>query len=226
MDTSALTIGVVNPKGGSGKTTIAIHLARAVQEDGLSPVLLDTDPQGSAVDWRRSSPEGYDAPPVASVTEPSVLRSDLRDLTASYDVAILDGAAQLKGMTGALLGASDVALIPVQPSGLDLWGTAEFTGMVQEQVYSSGLRAAFVASRRDPRTNLAAEMEEAVESFGLEMLEGTAQRVAYARSIAQGETVLDGYDEKAAREVGQLLEDVSELLAAEPKAPTDGSVQK
>jgi chromosome partitioning protein len=97
MPTDALVLGIVNPKGGTRKTTIAVHLARAVQLDGLSPVVLDTDPQGSAVDWRRRAPDDYDAPPVVSVTDPKVLRSDVTRLTSAYDVAILDGAAQLQG---------------------------------------------------------------------------------------------------------------------------------
>jgi chromosome partitioning protein len=44
-------IAVLNQKGGSGKTTIATHLARALQLDGASVLLVDSDPQGSARDW-------------------------------------------------------------------------------------------------------------------------------------------------------------------------------
>jgi chromosome partitioning protein len=211
-DTDALVLGIVNPKGGTGKTTIAVHLARAVQLDGLTPVVLDTDPQGSAVDWRRRAPDGYDAPAVVSVTDPKVLRSDVTRLTSSHDVAILDGAARLQGMTGAILSVSDAVLVPVQPSALDLWGTLEFLDLVTERVDAGSLRAAFVASRRDPRTTLSAEVDTALAELELEVFAGTAQRVAYVRSMAEGKTVLDGYDDKAAGEVRQLLEDVARLL--------------
>lgn len=58
------TIALVNPKGGSGKTTMAIHLAAVAHRDGHQTTLLDTDPQGSALDWSRRTPDGYDGPRV------------------------------------------------------------------------------------------------------------------------------------------------------------------
>jgi chromosome partitioning protein len=116
-------------------------------------------------------------------------------------------------MTGAVVGASDAVLIPVQASGLDLWGTQEVMGVVERQVQSAGLRAAFVASRRDTRTRMAAQIGQALaERFDLPVFEGTAQRIAYARAMTQGRTALDGYDDKATAEISQLLEDIAQLL--------------
>jgi chromosome partitioning protein len=70
---------------------------------------------------------------------------------------------------------------------------------------------AFVASRRDPRTNLSDQIHDALSVYDFPVLEGTAQRVAYAYAIQDGRTVLDGYDEKATGEIRQLVEDVGEI---------------
>ena len=66
---STLIIGVLNPKGGSGKTTLATNLAHALQLEGReghpSPVLIvDTDPQGTATDWQAAQGDGADLPSV------------------------------------------------------------------------------------------------------------------------------------------------------------------
>jgi chromosome partitioning protein len=88
----------------------------------------------------------------------------------------------------------------------------EFVDLVTDRVQGGSLQATFVASRRDTRTALSDEITDALDRLHLNVLDGTAQRVAYVRSMADGQTVLDGYDEKAADEVRQLLHDVARLL--------------
>jgi chromosome partitioning protein len=210
---NAFVVGVQNPKGGTGKTTIAINLARAAQLEGFSSLLLDTDTQGSARDWRARSPENYDGPRVQPTTNPRTLKSDVASYTEGYEFAVLDGSARLEKMTGAVVSVSDILLIPVQPSALDLWGTVEFIETVVEAHESDEVVAAFVASRRVVGTNLEKQISGALEDYGLEVLEGTGSRVAYPRSIQEGKTVLDGYDEKAESEVQALFKDIGRLVA-------------
>lgn len=211
MDT--LVIGVANPKGGVGKTTLCVHLARAVQIDGLTPVVVDTDLQGSAKDWHSAGPNGYHGPDVVHVKDPSNLRSHMVRLSEDYDVALLDGAAQLQRSTGTVIGVSDLLLVPVRPSALSLWGTKEFLGHVVEAAEDGKLHAAFVASQRDPRTTLSNELEDAIGGYGLPVLEGTCKRVSYARSMAEGQTVFESGDEKAEAEISTLLNDVAQLIS-------------
>lgn len=202
-----LTISVVNPKGGTGKTTIAVHLAVASHRSGYPTKLLDSDPQGTAVDWRRRAPDGYDGPAVEYV--PADER--VAPAVSGADLVMIDSPARLDERTGAVLSVSDLALVPVRPSGLDLWGTAEFLDVLEDHT-TDGLTAAFVASQRDVRTTLSDELEREVAGLGLPFLDGLTQRVAYARSMSQGKTVLDGYDETARKEVQVLLEDMGNLL--------------
>ena len=203
-----LTISTVNPKGGAGKTTVAIHLAVASHRSGYPTKLVDADPQGSALDWRKRTAEGYDGPPVEHVRTSDSLTPHV----SGADVVVVDSPARLDERTGAVLSVSDLALVPVRPSGLDLWGTAEFLDMLHEHLETTGLKGAFVASQRDVRTTLSEELERVLSREELPLFDGFTSRVAYARSLSQGETVLDGYDDTAAREVRTLLEDVGNLF--------------
>ena len=203
-----LTLTTVNPKGGTGKTTVAVHLAVACHREGYSTKLLDADPQGSALDWRKRTPEGYDGPPVEHVAS----EERLAPAVGGADVVVVDSPARLDERTGAVLSVADLALVPVRPSGLDLWGTAEFLSVLGDHT-GAGLQAVFVASQRDVRTSLSEELQEVLAGRGLPLLDGLTSRVAYARSLSEGKTVLDGYDSTAEAEVHQLLRDVGEILS-------------
>lgn len=204
-----LTIASVNPKGGSGKTTVAVHLAVAAHRDGAGVTLLDTDPQGSALDWYHRTPEGYDGPDVERV--PADVRIGDALAGVGSQLVVMDSPARLDERTGAVLSASDLVLVPVRPSGLDLWGTAEFLDLLQEHA-GGGLTAAFVGSQRDVRTTLSDELMDVLSELDFPLLPGFTQRVAYARSMSEGETVLDRRDTVAADEVRALLEDAGRLL--------------
>jgi chromosome partitioning protein len=203
-----LTISAVNPKGGTGKTTMAVHLAVASQRSGYATKLLDTDPQGSALDWNRRTADSYDGPAVQHVGQ----GENVAPAVEGAEVVVIDSPARLDERTGAVLSVSDLALVPVRPSGLDLWGTAEFLSVLEDHL-GAGLTAAFVASQRDVRTTLSDELESVLSRQGLPLLDGLASRVAYARSMSEGETVLDGSDTKARTEVETLFEDVGRLLS-------------
>jgi chromosome partitioning protein len=212
-DVDALIIAVQNPKGGCGKTTIAVNIARAIQLDGYETIILDTDTQGSARDWRARSPSDYDGPRVERATQAGKLRVLVERFGADADVIVMDGSARLGTHTGAVVAVADVLLIPVQPSALDLWGTVEFMDTVESAAADGAVQPAFVASRRDPRTNLSREIGDVLEMYDFPVLDGTAQRVAYAYAVQDGRTVLDGYDDKAAGEVRQIVEDVAQIAA-------------
>ncbi|ETN81740.1 hypothetical protein NECAME_17834, partial [Necator americanus] len=114
-------ISVLNEKGGTGKSTVATNLATALHRQGKRIVLLDCDPQGTARDWRDASPEGADLPPVLGVDRPQMLASSLNGIKA--DLVIIDSPAKAEAMSAAIVRASHVALLVIQPSGADLWAS-------------------------------------------------------------------------------------------------------
>jgi chromosome partitioning protein len=207
-----VVIAVLNQKGGSGKTTIATHLARALQLDGSDVVLIDSDPQGSARDWaavREDQPLS-----VVGIDRPTIDR-DLRSL-GHKDYIIIDGAPQAADLAVSAIKAAHLILIPVQPSPYDIWATADLVELVKQriEVMDGKLKAAFIVSRAIKGTKIGEEVTEALKGYGLPVLEARiTQRVSYPSTAAQGKTVLDIEPEgDAAREVRALADSVKQLL--------------
>ncbi len=188
-----LRIGIVNAKGGSGKTTVAVHLARSIQKTGDDVAILDTDPQGSALAWQ-SKGEEYDLPVWSGDTD--AIEEALTDV--EVPVVVIDGAAKIEPRTGRVVQASDVVLIPVQPTPLDTWGVEQVVASVR----ATDTPAAFLITQQKPRTNLAAQVEEGLrEAFDLPVLESRiSHRVAYAESMFDGRTALDVSGARKAKE--------------------------
>lgn len=205
-------IAVLNQKGGSGKTTIATHLARALQLDGADVLLVDSDPQGSARDWaavREDQPLT-----VVGIDRPTIDR-DLKNV-ARKDFVVIDGAPQAADLAVSAIKAADFVLIPVQPSPYDIWATADLVELVKQriEVTDGRLQAAFVVSRAIKGTKIGAEVAEALAGYGLPVLESRiTQRVIYPGTAAAGTTVMEAEPEgDAAAEVRALAAELKHKL--------------
>lgn len=214
----AITVAMVNQKGGTGKTTLATNLARALQRAGERVLLADSDPQGTARDWRQAA-DKEEMPPVVGVDRPASLERDLTEVAPSFDWIVIDGAANLKNqiLTVSALKAADVVLIPVQPSAADIWGSADLIELIQARQAATGgkPRAAFVVSRQITGTRLAAEVNNALRRYGLPIFESrTTQRVIYVEALSTGSSVLDLEPAGlAAKEISALLEELRRFAA-------------
>lgn len=206
-------IAVLNQKGGSGKTTIATHLARALQLDGADVLLVDSDPQGSARDWAAVRD---DQPlTVVGIDRPTIDR-DLKNVASKMDFAVIDGAPRASDMAVSAIKAADFVLIPVQPSPYDIWAASDLVDLVKQriEVTDGKLQAAFVVSRAIKGTRIGGEIAEALAGYGLPILESRiAQRVSYPGTAATGTTVLDAEpDGDAAAEVRALAAEIRQKL--------------
>ncbi len=206
-------IAVLNQKGGAGKTTIATHLARALQLAGSDVLLVDSDPQGSARDWaavREDQPV-----PVVGIDRPTIER-DLKSI-AKKDFVVIDGAPQAADLAVSAIKAANFILIPVQLSPYDIWATADLVELVKQriEVTDGKLKAAFVVSRAIKGTKIGAEVTEALSGYGLPVLESRiTQRVSYPSTAAGGTTVIDAEPEsEASREVQALANEIKKLLS-------------
>lgn len=207
-----MKIAVLNQKGGSGKTTIATHLARAWQLAGLDVLLVDSDPQGSARDWaavREDQPV-----PVVGIDRPTIER-DLRALGHKQRI-IIDGAPQAADLAASAIKAADLVLIPVQPSPYDIWAAADLVELIKarQEITDGRPAAAFVVSRVIRATRLGAEVEDALAEHGLPVLDARIhQRIAYPTSAAAGSTVLDTEPQgDAAREIRALVRAIDDMI--------------
>lgn len=117
-------ISIINLKGGASKTSIIVNLGGVLVEQGLKPMLIDLDPQKSATRWARQEEGKFPYPVIAmEVKNPKEFKNEMDRLEAkhSFNLVLFDTppALQAESMIAALL--SDIVLIPITPSPLDLW---------------------------------------------------------------------------------------------------------
>lgn len=209
-------ISVLNQKGGVGKTTLSVNLASALKAMGRKVLLVDADPQGSSLDWAAAR----EADPLFSVVscpKPTIHKT-VADIGAGKDFVIIDGAPRVTDLARSCIMASDLVLIPVQPSPYDIWASQEIVTLINEAaVYKPELKAAFVINRKIPKTAIGRDVESTLSEFELPVLKTTVgQRVVFAESAASGMSVAEQEPRSpAAREIKNLAKDVLKLLASD-----------
>ena len=203
-----MIISLLNQKGGVGKTTIAVNLAALFSRAGLRVLLVDADPQGSALAWSAAR-EAEPSFVVVGMAKPTLHR-ELPALAGHYDLVLIDGAPRVNELGRAAILASDLVLIPVQPSPYDVWAAAETVQLVREaRLYKESLRAAFVINRVIAHTAIGRDVLTALEQYQETPPLGAAlvQRVIYAESAARGLEVVEVAPRgEAAKELTRLAE--------------------
>jgi len=209
-----MIISILNQKGGVGKTTLSVNLAAAFALSGKKTLLVDADPQGSALDWQaaRSKDSLFT---VVGMAKP-VLHKDVPGLAANYDYVVIDGPPRVNDLARSALMTSDLVLIPVQPSPYDVWAADEIVKLIEEvSIYKAGLKSAFIITRRIPNTAIGRDVAEVLKDYPIRLLNTIiGQRVIYAESAAEGLCVLES-DAKgsASKEIKSLLHEIQEFSA-------------
>jgi chromosome partitioning protein len=211
-------IGFLNQKGGCGKSTTSVHFAHwlAIQKQ-QNVCLVDADGQGSSSRWL----ESLDDPlPFQVIHTADDLLEQIPALGDTQDYIIVDGPANLSDATRAILLTVQLAILPCQPSGLDLQSALESVRLVkQARMVRKGppLAAAFL-SRAIKGTRLKQETISVLSQLpDIKLLKTVIhQRQAIADAFGQGATVWEmssGSAPEAAQEYSQLFQEVLELLS-------------
>tara|TARA_B100001996_G_scaffold122266_1_gene92453 strand:- start:519 stop:1145 length:627 start_codon:yes stop_codon:yes gene_type:complete len=208
-----MIVGILNQKGGVGKTTLAVNISRVFMKLGYKTTLIDTDSQGSARDYNAAGNGDYLN--VIALDRPT-LHKDIMKLRDDYDWILLDGAPRIENMAISAIKCCDIVLIPVQPSPLDIWGTADLVDIIKarQEITEGRPKAAFVISRRLANTNIGKEAKEVLSDFALPVFEsGTANRVIYSTSAKLGKGVIDVEpDGAAAIEINNIVKELEEFM--------------
>lgn len=209
-----MIVGFLNQKGGVGKTTLALHVADAMARRKRRVLVVDADPQGSALDWAAAR-RGEPLFPVAGLPKASI-HKELPALAAGYELVVIDGPPRVYDVARSIIMASDLVVIPVQPSPYDVWAAKEIVDLLQEGlIYKPALKAAFAINRKIVNTALGRDVVEALAEYPLPVLRtAVCQRVALAESAAAGQTVFEtNPGHPAGEELSSLVDDILELAA-------------
>lgn len=174
----ALRIAVFNGKGGCGKTTLAWNLAMGLGRRAPT-LLLDADPQGSLAHW---ADWAHREDIVVRVREwgSEVGRGE------EYAFVVTDCAPRLEAEElNQIVAESDLVLLPVLPSPLDLWASRRSADWIREQrARRPTLRAAFVLNQVETQSALSRAAQVAIAELGLPVLQAVLHRRAIYRSAA------------------------------------------
>lgn len=204
-------IVVANQKGGSGKSTITVHLAAAAEAAADGPIVIsDTDPQGTAADWFNQRKKlGIDAP-LYSALSLTDLKGRINNLDAAGATYLfIDTAPSIGAVNADLFALAHLILIPLNPTPADLRALVKGLPLVRQ----SGKPFQFVLTRVRPNLRNNDGAAVALNALGLVLTTRMHERVIYAETFSHGKTALEiDAQGVAAQEVSALWAEVKEKI--------------
>ena len=201
-------IAFLSQKGGSGKTTLAVHTAVAAYEAGERVVIVDTDPQKSATVW--GDTRSQDTPVVATAAAAELGRVLDAARQERMTLAIIDTAPHAAPDATRIVRVVDLVVIPCRPTAFDIAAA----GSAVDIVKAAGVPAVFVLSACPFRSPEIAETRVVLGEYGLPIAPvEIIDRRAFARAVATGRAVTEfESDGKAAGEIRILWKWLKEQM--------------
>jgi len=199
-----MIISFVNQKGGVGKTTTAINLAIGLKKKNYNLVFIDADPQGSAIQWH--------------AIEGNKSFEILHHPSPIYDYIIIDAPPAIGDISKAILAVTDLAIIPLSPSALDVWSCWGTLKMIDEiRPLNSDIEVKLLINRKIPGTRIGRDSREAMKEFQMDVFNTElCQRVAFIDAMTSGVSVMQyAPHSKAAGEIESLCEEIIPQVSME-----------
>ncbi len=207
------TLAILAQKGGSGKTTLAVHMAVCAAQRKFKTAIIDIDPQRSAFQWNQSRPDGMKLDAVtADAGQVSGLLQKAKG--GGIDFAIIDTAPHSNDAAAIIARLADLILIPCRPARFDLDAIASTLDIAKV----AGTPAAIVINAA-PRGRLAEEARAALMRQGATVIETVLhQRAAYSHAVIDGRSVHE-YEPNgaAAAEIEELYHHITRLYGDKKK---------
>ena len=202
------TLAIIAQKGGSGKTTLAVHMAVCATRRDINTALIDIDPQSSAYKWNESRPDErkLDATKADAGQIPAFLK---QAKAGGIDLVIIDTAPHSDQAAAIAAQLADFVLIPCRPARFDLDAIASTV-----QIAKVAKTPAAVVINAAPRGKLAEEARAALEQQGITVIDPVLHhRAAYSHAVIDGRSVHEYEpDGKAAAEIDDLYNFITGLL--------------
>ena len=206
-------ITISQQKGGTGKTTLAVHLAMAfIKYHNLKVAIIDTDPQGSLGKWfmirteKKVSNENLTFKTASlwgAQYESKILKND-------HDIVIIDTPPKIESDARPAIEAADLVLIPMAASHVDFWAT----GAIVEIAKKANKKILAQINRSSQRSKLIDKTKDFIKSLDLNSTDTIiGSRQIYASSMGEGKTAVEKQKKgNAVDEIKKLSEQILQQL--------------
>ena len=202
-------ITISQQKGGSGKTTIAVHLALAfIKYHNLKVAVIDTDPQGSLGKWFMIRTEKKVSNDNLTFKTASLwgAQYESKALKKDHDIVIIDTPPKIESDARPSIESADLVLIPVAASHVDFWAT----GAIVDIAKKANKKILIQINRSSQRSKLISKTNEFIKSLNLSATKTIiGNRQIYTASMGEGKTAVEKHKKsKAVEEIKQLSEQI------------------
>jgi chromosome partitioning protein len=211
-----MIISVTSLKGGVGKSTITQNLAVCFAHSGYKVCIADADANQSALRWSSLRDEENLPLIPAFGTPEKTLSSNIKRLNDDYEIVLVDGTPSLDRVTSKIILLADLVLVPILPSGLDIWATEQFLERLADarEQKESAIPAYFLLNQFQSNLNLNKEFREVLNDTGIPVLDSVLRtRVAYREAVIKGLGVYEFKDEKAKSEFIELYNEIVAIVS-------------
>lgn len=184
-------ITISQQKGGTGKTTLAVHLAMAfIKYHNLKVAIIDTDPQGSLGKWFMIRTEKKVSNENLTFKTASLwgAQYESKTLKNDHDIVIIDTPPKIESDARPSIEAADLVLIPMAASHVDFWAT----GAIVEIAKKANKKILAQINRSSKRSKLIDKTKDFIKSLDLESTQTIiGNRQIYTSSMGEGKTAVE-----------------------------------
>ena len=207
-------ITICQQKGGTGKTTLAVHLALAFAKlHNLKIAIIDTDPQGSLGKWFvvRSEKKVSNENLTFKTASLWGAQYESKTLKKDHDIVIIDTPPKIESDARPSIEAADLVLIPMTPSHVDFWATEAIIDIAKKAEKKIFIQI----NRANERSKLVKKTHEYINTINVKSTNTLiGHRQIYASSMGEGKTAIEKQKKSNA---GEEIKKLSEQILLELK---------